>query len=249
MVSVVMPALRFSPEMTESIQSVLAQTQYLSELIVVDDSGKGEVKKAIEQELGSLPKLKVLVNERNQGSGPSRNNGVRAAQGSFIAFCDADDLWLPNKLQKQIDFMLANKVFFCFTSYSGFDHESGKDRYTVHCKKELGLWDFVKDTRIGTSSVVIDAQVLKDKIFFPPIRTSQDTVCWINILKTGVKAVPLNEVLVRYREGNQKATFNKGSAAKDYYNVLRVTLQTSHLRTAYCFAQYAFNAVLKRLAK
>ncbi len=246
MVSVVMPAHKYVPEVLDSIHSVLQQTKYLKELIVVDDSGEGSVVSQIAANI-SDPRLKLLSNEVNLGSGPSRNRGVAVSTGEYLAFCDADDLWLPHKLQAQIEFMLAHKVFFTFSSYTAFDHLSAKDLYTVKCDKPLGLFDFVKNTLICTSTVVLDKRVFDGQVYFPPIRTSQDTACWLGLLKTGVKAVPQDQVLVRYREGNQKATANKRSAAFDYYRLIRVALQLSPIRAFYYFLWYGFNAVKKRM--
>jgi teichuronic acid biosynthesis glycosyltransferase TuaG len=248
MVSVVMPAHKFHPDVLESIESVLHQTDYLAELIVVDDSGNGEVAAKVSESI-SDDKLKFVINSRNLGSGPSRNAGVEAATSEFLAFCDSDDLWMPEKLKLQVDFMIKEKLTFSFTSYSAFDTSSGKTLYTVKCNKPLQLWDFLKNTLICTSTVILDRKRLGDIIYFPPIRTSQDTACWIGILKMGATAVPFNRVLSSYREGNTKATSNKKKAAFEYFQLIRTSVPLSFIPAAYCFVAYALNATLKRLRR
>lgn len=248
MVSVVMPAHKFHADVLESIQSVLNQSDYLAELIVVDDSGTGEVAEKVGCSV-SDDRLKLVINSRNLGSGPSRNAGVEAATSEFLAFCDSDDLWMPEKLKVQVEFMIQEKLTFSFTSYNAFDTFSGKTLYTVKCNKPLQLWSFLKNTLICTSTVILDRKKLGDKIYFPPTRTSQDTACWIGILKLGVTAVPLNQVLSSYREGNAKATANKKKVAVEYFQLIRTSVPLSFIPAAYCFVNYAFNATLKRLRR
>lgn len=246
-VSVIMPVYKFSKEVEDSISSVLNQTKYLKELLLIDDSGNNEVELKLSKKILSNKKLLVYNNEINLGSGYSRNVGVLNSKSNYIAFCDSDDIWDSRKLERQIDFMFDNKYSFTFTSYRGFDHTSGRELYKVRCRKKLDLWSFVSNTRIYTSTVILNKKLLENQIYFPPIKTSQDTVCWINILKKGVVAYPLDEILMSYREGNNKATKNKIKAATEYFDVLRRTVPLSYFSAAFYFVRYAINAKIKRL--
>jgi teichuronic acid biosynthesis glycosyltransferase TuaG len=246
MVSVIMPVHEFHHNLLDSIGSVLNQTKYLGELILIDDSGTGEIASIVSESI-SDEKLKFIINSRNLGSGPSRNEGIKESAFEFIAFCDSDDLWMSNKLKHHVDFMIKEEVIFSFTSYRGFDTVSGKTLYTVFCTKPIQLRGFLKNTVICTSTVIIDRKRLGNALYFPPIPTSQDTACWIGILKFGVKAVPFDKILTSYREGNKKATSDKRKAAFEYFQLIRTLVPLSRTLAVYYFISYAINAVLKRL--
>lgn len=115
LVSIVMPSYNTADYIAESIKSVQAQTYSNWELIIVDDCSTDDsmdVIKAFKE-----PRIRLLQNEKNSGAAISRNYALREAKGKWIAFLDSDDIWLPDKLEKQIRFMEDNNYSFTFTDY------------------------------------------------------------------------------------------------------------------------------------
>jgi len=98
-----MPCFNHGPYVGESIEAVLAQTASDLELIVVDDCSRDHSRTVIARYVGSDPRVQVIRHRSNLGASRSRNDGMKLARGEFVAFCDADDVWLPTKLERQIE--------------------------------------------------------------------------------------------------------------------------------------------------
>ena len=123
LVSIVMPSYNTAKYIEEAIVSVLNQTYPYWELIVVDDCSTDSTEKVLKQYLMDN-RIHFLKNEKNSGAAVSRNYALREAKGKWIAFLDSDDLWLPEKLEKQIGFMLSNGYHFSYTDYEEMDELS-----------------------------------------------------------------------------------------------------------------------------
>ena len=115
LVSIVMPSYNTEKYIVDSIDSVLKQTYTNWELIIVDDCSTDNTEKVVASY--NDERIKFIKKEVNSGAGESRNIALREAKGKWIAFLDSDDTWLPEKLEKQIEFMLENDYKFTFTDY------------------------------------------------------------------------------------------------------------------------------------
>lgn len=122
LVSIIMPSWNTANYIMESIDSVINQTYKNWELIIVDDASTDNTIQLL-QGLTD-PRIKVLVNDKNQGAAISRNRALGEANGQWIAFLDSDDLWLPNKLKKQLEFMESNNYVFSYHDYEKIDEAS-----------------------------------------------------------------------------------------------------------------------------
>lgn len=116
LVSIIMPSFNTGPYIQASINSVIAQSYSNWELIIVDDCSTDETDDVIQQYLYD-PRIRYYKNVVNSGAAYSRNRALREAQGRWIAFLDSDDLWIPEKLELQIQFMEENGYFFTYTDY------------------------------------------------------------------------------------------------------------------------------------
>lgn len=116
LVSIIMPSYNTAKYIGKTIQSVLNQTYTNWELIIVDDCSTDNTDEIIAGFL-SDSRIRYLKNDVNGGAAVSRNYALREAKGKWIAFLDSDDLWLPQKLEKQIAFMKKNNYAFTFTDY------------------------------------------------------------------------------------------------------------------------------------
>lgn len=124
LVSIIMPSYNTAAYIKESIQSVLNQTYTNWELIIVDDCSTDSTDEVLETIKDS--RIRYFKNDKNSGAAVSRNKALREAKGQWIAFLDSDDLWMPEKLEKQIYFMESNGYAFSYTSYEEIDIEGTK---------------------------------------------------------------------------------------------------------------------------
>ncbi len=115
LVSIIMPSFNTAQYIWDSIKSIQAQTYSNWELIIVDDCSTDNSLEIIRG--FNEPRIILLQNEKNSGAAISRNYALREAKGKWIAFLDSDDIWVPEKLEKQIRFMESNDCAFTFTDY------------------------------------------------------------------------------------------------------------------------------------
>ena len=125
LVSIIMPSYNTADYISESIKSVQAQVYSNWELIIVDDCSTDNTDDVVKPFLVDS-RIRYLKNERNSGAAVSRNRALREARGRWIAFLDSDDLWVPEKLEKQISFMEKNGYSFSYTNYEEIDMENFK---------------------------------------------------------------------------------------------------------------------------
>ena len=117
LISVIIPYYQKKKYITSSINSVLKQSYKNLELIIIYDDSNHEDLIILKNLRKKDKRIKIFINKKNIGAGLSRNRGIKLSKGKFIAFLDSDDLWLPNKLKKQIFFMKQHKIKISHTSY------------------------------------------------------------------------------------------------------------------------------------
>ena len=244
-ISVITPAYNASEFISETIESVVKQTFLDWEMIIVDDCSTDETYALALQLSKDDNRIKALKNEENIGVAATRNKALDIATGEYIAFLDADDLWLPQKLEKQICFMDAGQYVLTYTNYQKFDSKTGK-RYEkiIKAPAVMTAQRIYGDTSIGCLTVMINRQ-LSGPFHMPLIEHTEDNITWQAILSKGYKAYRLDEVLSLYREGNYSLTSGKKKAAKQQWHTYREYYKFSILKSSYYFAKYAFHAINK----
>lgn len=115
LISIIMPSYNTGKYIKDSIDSIIAQTYKNWELIIIDDCSTDNSNEIIESY--SEPRIRLLKNKTNLGAALSRNSGLREAKGKYIAFIDSDDIWVSEKLEKQVDFIKKNDYAFIFSDY------------------------------------------------------------------------------------------------------------------------------------
>lgn len=245
-ISIIMPVFNAKKYIDSSILSVLSQTYNDWELIVIDDCSTDGTYDYLLKKYSSHSKVKLLKNVTNSGAGKSRNLGLRNASGKLIAFIDADDVWLPYKLEKQLVFMLENKSAIVHASYSFINEAGAPIPGRVNVSQHVDLNSYMRNTEIGMSTVLINREII-GRFEFPPIRIHEDASLWLDILGRGFIANGINEVLVNYRVRKGQLSGNKVSAAWSTLNLyLSVTdISLPNRLKNYCF--YACNGIYKRL--
>jgi teichuronic acid biosynthesis glycosyltransferase TuaG len=207
--SVIMPAHNSQRTLAQSIQSVLGQTDGDWELLVVDD-GSLDDSPAILRHYAKLdPRIRVTTHDRALGAARARNNAIGQARGRYIAFLDSDDLWMPEKLERQLAHMCATGAALGYTAYSKIDFddsepdlESSAHARVVVVPSALTYTTMLRQNYIGCLTAVYDREVV-GKVYMPEIALRQDYALWLRILRSGHKAFGLNESLALYRANNK----------------------------------------------
>lgn len=247
LVSIITPVYKCERFIEETIKSVLSQTYENLEMILIDDCSPDNSAMIINKYVKKDQRIKYVKLDKNSGAAVARNKALEEANGRYIAYLDADDLWKNDKLEKQIRFMVENNYAFTCTDYEKID-ESGNSLKIIKIPKMVDYNLFLKNTIIQTVGVMVDTKITgKDVLKMPNIRRRQDAATWCQLLKAGYDCYEVPEVLSYYRVVSNSLSSNKFKAIKMNWYWYRKIEKLSLLRTCYCFVGYAFNAIKKRI--
>jgi glycosyltransferase involved in cell wall biosynthesis len=220
-VSVIMPAYNVAPFIAETLDAVAAQTFSAYEVIVVNDGSPdtAELALALAPYMGRL----VYIEQENKGAGAARNAALRAARGEFVAFLDADDLWLPDYLSEQLDFIRAGDYDLVYADALLFGDSPLAGRTFMDIAPSEGEVTFGSlvsgRCNVITSGVVARRRlVLEAGLFDEGLRNSQDFELWVRLVRRGARAGYQRKVLLRYR-------YHEGSLSGDALNQIRRELR------------------------
>ncbi|MSS59514.1 glycosyltransferase [Erysipelotrichaceae bacterium Oil+RF-744-GAM-WT-6] len=197
LVSVIMPSYNTAPYIAKSIESVLRQTYRNLELIIVDDCSTDNTDEVVES--FSDPRIHYFHNEKNSGAAVSRNKALREAKGQWIAFLDSDDLWVPEKLERQIAFMEKNGYKFSYTGYQEIDGNGHETGAKISGPKKITHRGMVDYCWPGCLTVMYDSSVV-GLIQIPDIKKNNDYAMWLEVSKKA-DCYFLPEFLAKYRRG------------------------------------------------
>ncbi|MBR5553291.1 MAG: glycosyltransferase family 2 protein [Clostridia bacterium] len=197
LVSIIMPSYNTARFIKETIDSVFAQTYQNFELIIVDDCSTDETDEVVAPYLCDA-RVKYIKNEKNSGAAVSRNRALKEAGGKWIAFLDSDDLWEPEKLEKQIDFMKKGEYYFSYTNYVEIDEKSALLGRKVSGPKKItksGMYNFCWP---GCLTVMYDAERV-GLVQIEDIKKNNDYAMWLKAIKKA-NCYLLDQELARYRK-------------------------------------------------
>lgn len=202
LVSVIIPIFNAEKYISDTIISVQNQTYQNWELLLVDD-GSTDATQTIITSFLTDKRVQFYPLDINSGTGVARNFGVSKAIGKYIAFLDADDLWKPEKLKKQILFMQTNDLPFTFSFYDCIDEQGNSLNRTVEAPLNLSYRQLFFCNYIGNLTGIYDVEYF-GKISISSIRKRQDWMHWLTILKKikTAKAVPESLALYRIRDNS-----------------------------------------------
>lgn len=266
LVSIIVPVYRAAPYIAETIAMVKEQTYENWELILVDDASPDDSVKIIRGTAGDMSfvkkhsghcgekeyaaqdqRIRLLCKEKNEGAAKARNTGLNAARGRYIAFLDADDVWLARKLEKELAFMKEKDAAFAFTAYEFGDEKAQGTGKIVAVPPRLTYKKALSRTVIFTTTVMFDTEKMPKELMRMPDVESEDTATWWKILRAGYTAYGLNEVLAVYRRPQTSLSSNKFTAMKRIWNLYRREEKLSFPFSAVCFVQWAVRATLRRI--
>lgn len=197
LVSIITPSWNCAPFIKETIKSIQSQTYHNWELLFQDDCSTDMTKEIMDQFVATDSRIKYECNLQNSGAAITRNNALKRATGKWIAFLDSDDLWLPEKLEKQLAFMEKNRYAFTYHEYSEITEDGKNNGVYVSGIKKVNTFNMYACCWPGCLSVMYDHEKI-GLIQINDIRKNNDTAMWLKVIHKA-PCYLLKENLARYR--------------------------------------------------
>lgn len=234
-----MPAFNAAGTISDSINSILAQSYQDFQIYIIDDCSNDNTVEVIKSFNSS--KITLHENIRNLGVAQSRNIGIELAKGEYIAFLDSDDIWLESKLYEQAimfdSFDVICSGYYFFRTYPDVDG-------LIQPKSIITYKDMLKSNFIGNLTGIYNAKKL-GKVY-QKSRGHEDYIMWLDILLRVEKAYCIQKPLAMYRVSSNSLSGNKVKAMGWQWNIYRQSLGFGFLKSAYFFVLYLYNAISKR---
>lgn len=244
LVSVIMPAYNAEKYIEQAIRSVQKQTVRSWELIVVDDRSTDKTAEQIRRLAAEDMRIIPVYSETNHGAAESRNIALRQCRGEFVALLDADDVWHPQKLERELERARETDADLVYSSYAMIDEQGTRCFSDFIVEESTDLQSMLNCNTIGCSTVLMKAKVLEKRPFVTDFY-HEDYVMWLSLLQAGCKAVGVRDILVDYRVARGSRSFNKLKSAKNRWKVYRDYLKLPLIPSVKAMAGYAINGLKK----
>lgn len=246
MVSVITPCYNAESTIAQTIESVLNQTYKDWEMLIVDDSSTDRSPEIIKKYIERDKRIKYFKTDKPSGS-PSlpRNIGIENASGEYIAFLDADDIWLPQKLEIQVKFMIEKKVDLSYSFYEKISHDGVRNNRIIKTSKLTTYNSLLHSNTIPCLTGMISREAIGN-IRFKQI-PQEDFCFWLDVLKKGYQAHNLCKVTSLYRESKNARSSNKLDMFKGYWNVIRNHQNISFISASFDMLTYTVLGLKKYL--
>ncbi len=244
LISIITPTYNSEVFIPQTVNSIIKQTYSNWEMLITDDCSTDNTWEILQKLTRQDSRIKIFRLEKNSGPGVARNHSIKMASGRFIAFCDSDDLWKPNKLERQIAFMLQNNYVF---SYSDFEiiSEGGKLIGCMKVPNQLDYRTMLLNNYIGCLTAIYDSNYF-GKVYMPIIKKRQDWGLWLTLLKKTDFAYGMDNELAVYRKREQSVSSSKLRVLKYNWHVYRELEQMSFLESMKYMVLYAFYYLRKK---
>lgn len=242
LVSIIMPAYDAAEFISESISSVMQQTYPHWELLVIDDASHDATHEAVEECRNGDDRIKLHKLPTNQGAGFARNIGIKASRGEFICFLDADDIWKPEKLERQVELMIKEKVDVCYASYELMNESGESINRKIKALPELSFQKLLKANYVGNLTGIYNADRI-GKIYCPLIRKRQDWGLWLLAVKKAGGAKGIQEPLAKYRIRKNSISRNKFEMLQYNYSVYREVLNFSTPKSLFWMSMFLWEQI------
>ena len=238
LVSVVMPLFNAAHTIDKSINSVLEQTYTNLELIIVDDCSTDDGVARVLKLASKDKRIKLIRLQTNSGAGKARNIAIKAANGRYISFLDADDKWFRNKLEVQIKTFAETKSALICSGYTVVDAEYNRIGEKI-AQREISYNDLVKQNLIGCLTAIYDIEKT-GKVYMPEIRKRQDYALWLSIVRKHGAAHCIQEILAEYYVQPKSISSNKLAMLKWNYRMFNETQSMSPAIAAFYTIRNAY---------
>ena len=243
LISIIMAAYNAENTIGQAITSVIQQTYTDFELIIINDCSTDRTVDVINEFVKKDARIRLTNNSKNMGVSYTRKHGLDEAKGSWIAILDSDDLWLPEKLAKQVEFQKKTNADLLYTG-SGFMNVDGKQiNWKLNVPEVITYRQLLKQNLLSNSSALVRKD-LYEKYYAVGDDMHEDFAIWLQILRNGIKAYGINEPLLVYRLDDKSKSGNKFNAAMMNWNTYRY-IGLNVLEAVYYEFWYAINGLCK----
>jgi glycosyltransferase involved in cell wall biosynthesis len=212
-------------------------------MIIVDDCSTDNTACIIEQFLANDNRIRFFQLEKNSGAGIARETAISKAKGDYIAFLDADDLWKPLKLEKQLQFLKDNKTPFTFSFYDCIDEEGNALNKRVEAPKNLSYRQLFFCNYVGNLTGIYEVNYF-GKIAISATRKRQDWMVWLTILKKIKRAKPVPESLAYYRLRDNSLSASKVDLLKHNFAIYRSFHGFSYVASLFIMIGFLFTQLI-----
>ena len=244
LITVIIPYFKKKNYIKEAVLSAINQSyQNLEIIIVYDDENQNDLE-YIKKIKNYDKRIELIINTKTLGAGMSRNKAIEKAKGNYISFLDADDIWKKNKVETQIEFMKKNNFRISHTSYDIIDHKN-KIIGTRKAKDFNKVEDLLKSCDIGLSTVLLQKKIFINNCNFPNLKTKEDFVLWLKILKKEIKIGSINQNLTSWRKLNNSLSSSLFQKLLDGFYVYNKFMQFNFIKSIYYLLCLSINFLKK----
>ena len=243
LVSIIIPYYRKKNHIKKTLESVLNQTFQNFEIILIYDDPITDDLFFLEEITKGNYKIKIIKNLSNLGAGESRNVGIKNSSGEIIAFLDADDYWLPDRIEKQLQFMEKNKYKFTFCNYK--KKGGNKIIHAISKKSKITYKDLLTDCEIGLSTVFLSRELITENLF-PPLKTKEDYVAWLKITKNNIYAYNFPYFLVEWSHSENSLSSNFIQKLSNGFKVYNTYLNFNFLKSVFYLFLLSINSLKRK---
>lgn len=245
LVSIITPCYNSADFIAHTINSVIDQSYKNWELIVVDDQSKDDTCNIVEEFVKQDTRIRLIRLEKNGGVADARNIGLSAVKGKYIAFLDSDDVWLKNKLTRQVIYMEEKNLPMSFCAYNRINEEGKIISKLIEVPDSVNYKQLLSHNVIIFSTSLTLASAIGDLKFKK--LGHEDWIFWLDLFKKCGQGYGINEPLALYRIRNNSVSSNKLKVIGFTWKILRESEKLGLIESIYHFTKYAFATVLKRL--
>lgn len=247
LISIIMPSYNSGKYIGYSIQSIMSQTYSSWELIVIDGGSDDSTKLTVESLQSVDPRITFIDNSSvDNGPAHARGLGIKCAKGMYIAFIDSDDLWAPEKLMKQVNFMQVNNILFSYTLYRQLLSNGSYMSPSLYACPTYSFPEYLGCRGIGNLTVMVRADLFTPEVLNIYQFRAEDTIWWLLIMKKGVVAYLFPEALAFYRITPGSLSSQKFMNQKAVWRAYREVFNLSIINTFFYYFSYIFNVLFIR---
>lgn len=243
-VSVIMPAYNAARFVETAIRSVMAQTLTQWELLVLDDGSQDDTCAIVSCLAAEDPRIHLIPNEKNMGVAETRNRGFELCRGEYVALLDSDDLWLPEKLQQQVEKMERENADFSYCAYNIIDVDGNIAKSDYHVPQYVDFDGLLRENVICCSTVMLRRELTKTHRFDEQYY-HEDYILWLDLLRAGCKGVGCTDILAQWRFVANSRSFDKLRSAQYRWQIYRKYLGLPFFKSVAMFARYALAGLRK----
>lgn len=243
LVSVITPVYDAVTFLGDALSSVQSQSVSDWEHILVDDGSTDGSLELIARAAAADPRIRLLRSPGRGGPAKARNLGLQAARGDYLAFLDADDLWLQEKLHRCVSWMTSNNYDFVYHDYRHLSHDGARTGAVVHGPEHLDLHNLHTRRGVGCLAVVLDRRHIRD-FRFPEEHEglNEDFVAWLRLLRDGHVGHRLPEDLARHRLSATSRNANRLASAAACWRIYRRESNLPFALALKWWTEYAWRA-------